>query len=128
MRVALRLLLTLFGAICAIIAAAHIAIGPRAIPGGVVTNATMDSEDRFYATLFLGFAFAVIWSARELDTRESILKALLVVFFAGGIARLISLALVGPPSGLFLFLGALELLLPPIFWYWLVATRPPLPN
>ena len=108
MRTALRIVLTVFGAICAIIAVAHIAIGPRAIPGGVVTNATMDSEDRFYATLFLGFALTVIWSARDLDSRDHVIKVLLAVFFAGGMARIISLAMVGPPNALFLFLGALD--------------------
>lgn len=127
MRGALRLMLFLFGAVCAAIAATHIAIGPAAIPGGVVTNAVMDSEDRFYATLFLGFGLAVIWCARDLQRRENVLGALLAVFFAGGIARLISLAIVGSPGALFLFLGGLELVLPPLFWWWLVATRPRLP-
>lgn len=127
MRRALQLMLFLFGAVCSLFAFAHIAIGPAAIPGGVVTNAVMDSEDRFYATLFLGFGLAVIWCARDLDAGKKPLGALLVVFFAGGIARLISLAIVGSPGGLFLFLGALELMLPPIFWWWLVATRARLP-
>ncbi|MEO5866763.1 MAG: DUF4345 domain-containing protein [Sphingomonas sp.] len=123
MRNGLRITLILFGLICAVIAAGHIAIGQRAIPGGVVTNATMDSEDRFFATLFLCFGLAVIWCARDLGGRDGMLRALLAAFFAGGIARLVSLVAVGPPSGLFLFLGALELALPPLFWWWLVATR-----
>ena len=119
----LRTLLYLFGGICSAISLAHVAIGPRAIPGGVVTNAIMDSEDRFYATLFLGFGLAIIWCARDLDRREKPLAALLAVFFAGGIARIVSLVSVGSPGPLFLFLGALELILPPLFWWWLVATR-----
>lgn len=123
MRTALRLFLTLFGAICALIALAHIAIGPAAIPGGVVTNAVMDSEDRFYATLFLGFGLAVIWCARDLDARDKPLGALLAVFFAGGIARILSIFAVGSPGPVFLFLGALELILPPLIWWWVKATR-----
>ena len=123
MRAVLRLLLHVFGAVCILIALTHIAIGPAAILGGAVTNATMDSEDRFYATLFLGFGLAVVWCARDLETREKPLGALLVVFFAGGIARIISLIAVGPPGPLFLFLGVVELILPPIFWWWLGATR-----
>lgn len=123
MRTALRLLLYFFGAVCSIIALTHIVIGPAAIPGGVVTNATMDSEDRFYATLFLGFGLAIVWCARDLDSREKPLGALLAVFFAGGLARIVSLFAVGSPGPLFLFLGALELILPPLFWWWLKATR-----
>ena len=119
MRAALRLLLALFGAVCAVIAIAHLAIGPRAIPGGVVTNATMDSEDRFYATLFLGFGIAVIWASRDLDARRGVLAALLLTFFTGGIARLVSWAAAGPPTPLFVILTVLELALPPLFWLWL---------
>lgn len=123
MRAVLRTLLYVFGAVCALIALTHIAIGPAAIPGGATTNATMDSEDRFYATLFLGFGLAVIWCARDLESREKPLGALLAVFFAGGIARIVSLIAVGSPGALFLVLGALELTLPPMFWLWLKATR-----
>lgn len=56
----LSALLSLFGAICCLIACAHIALGPRAIIGSIPANATMDGEDRFYASLFLGFGVALI--------------------------------------------------------------------
>jgi hypothetical protein len=106
MRTTLQYFLYFFGAVCSIIALAHIAIGPAAIPGGVVTNATMDSEDRFYATMFLGFGLAIIWCARDVKAREKPLGALLAVFFAGGIARIVSLIAVGSPGPMFLFLGS----------------------
>ena len=38
------------------------------------------------------------------------------VFFLGGVARLISWAQVGPPIPMFIWLGAIELLLPPLLW------------
>jgi hypothetical protein len=41
---------------------------PAIIPGAIPVNATMDSEDRFYATLFLGFGAAVMWCSRDLQT------------------------------------------------------------
>ena len=125
MRALLRFMLYLFGAICALIALSHILFGPVVIPGGVVTNATMDSEDRFYATLFLGFGLATIWCTHNLETRERPLLALLAVFFAGGIARIISLMAVGSPGPIFLALGTLELILPPLLWWGLHATRTP---
>lgn len=90
----------------------------------MVTNAVMDSEDRFYATLFLGFGMSTIWCARDLVHREGPMTALLAVFFTGGIARIISYVAVGSPGPFFLFLGALELLLPPLLYWWMVATRP----
>ncbi len=114
----LAFLVLLFGATCCLIALAHIAIGPAAIPGSIPVNATMDSEDRFYATLFLGFGAAMIWCSRNLATRSQAFGALLLVFFIGGIARIVSALAVGLPSPLFIFLGSLELILPPLFWWW----------
>lgn len=115
----LSLVAALFGAVCMIISLAHIAIGPRAIPGAIPVNPTMDSEDRFYATLFLGFGAAIVWCSRDLTARRQPFGLLLLVFFLGGIARLISAAMVGLPNQLFISLGLLELLLPPLFWWWL---------
>ncbi len=103
-----------FGAVCMAIALAHIAFGPAAIPGSVPVNATMDSEDRFYATLFLGFGAAMIWSCRDLPARRTAFTVLMGVFFVGGLARLVSAAMVGLPGDLFVFLGGLELLIPPL--------------
>lgn len=111
-------LIALFGFICCCIALVHIAFGPSSIPGSIPVNATMDSEDRFYATLFLGFGAALIWCSRDLRARSGVFGGLLVTFFVGGVARLVSIVQVGPPNGLFLFLGLLELLLPSVFWLW----------
>ncbi|WP_420608145.1 DUF4345 domain-containing protein [Novosphingopyxis sp.] len=60
----------------------------------------------------------MIWCSRDLAGRRGAFGALLLTFFAGGIARLISRAIVGPPSDLFPFLGSLELILPPTFCCW----------
>ena len=115
--------ITLFGLVCAVIGCAHIILGPAAIPGAVPVNATMDSEDRFYATLFLGFGLACIWSARDLRGRSRVMLALMAVFFVGGIARLVSWMAVGPPGNLFIFLGAIELVLPIGVYLWWRAIR-----
>ncbi|MEI6640992.1 MAG: DUF4345 domain-containing protein [Novosphingobium sp.] len=114
MKALLKGFVVLFGAVCMAIALVHIGYGPASIPGSVPVNATMDSEDRFYATLFLGFGAASIWCAQDLGTRAAMFRALMLVFFIGGIARLISAVQVGLPSPLFVFLGGLELAIPPI--------------
>lgn len=116
MAAALKSYIALFGAVCIGIALLHIAVGPSSIPGSVPVNATMDSEDRFYATSFLGFGAAHIWCARDLRARGGIMLAMQFVFFLGGIARLISWAAVGPPIPLFIGLGAIELAQPPLIW------------
>jgi hypothetical protein len=111
---ALSIFVAVFGLACCGIALVHIAFGPASIPGSVPVNAVMDSEDRFYATLFLGFGLGCLWCSRDLAARRAVFGALMAVFFAGGMARLISWAMVGPPSPLFIVLGSLELIIPPV--------------
>ena len=110
--------IAVFGVVCCGIALAHIALGPSAIPGAEPVNATMDSEDRFYATLFLGFGLALAWISRDVACRGGALLALLVTFFASGVARVISAIAVGLPNDLFIFLTGVELALPPLLWWW----------
>lgn len=109
--------LTAFGLVCAAIALVHIAFGPASIPGSVPVNATMDSEDRFYATLFLGFGLAHVWAARDLAHRSGLVLAMQATFFVGGLARIVSVLAVGMPIPLFVFLGGLELVIPPLVWW-----------
>lgn len=118
MKIILKWIILIFGIICIAIALSHIAIGPSAIPGSIPVNATMDSEDRFYATLFLGFGAALVWCSRKLVERGALFKALMLVFFLGGCARIVSAIQVGIPNEFFQILWALELILPPILWYW----------
>ena len=57
------------------------------------------------------------------ESQESLLRqlpsicALLVIFFLGGLARLLSVAMIGWPLPLFIVLGLIELILPPVFWW-----------
>ncbi len=118
MRKSLEIVVLLFGLTCIGIALVHIAIGPSAIPGSVPVNPTMDSEDRFYATLFLGFGGALVWCSRKLEERGRVFGWLLVVFFLGGVARCVSAAQVGTPNTFFQVLWALELGMPPVLWWW----------
>jgi hypothetical protein len=116
MQAFLKFFVALFGAVCGVIGLAHIILGPAAIPGSIAVNPTMDSEDRFYATLFVGFGAALIWCSRNLAERSRPFAWLLVVFFAGGIARLVSLSQVGLPHPLFQVLTVVELVLPVALW------------
>ena len=125
LRKSLIAFIAVFGLVCCAIAMTHIILGPSSIPGSIPVNATMDSEDRFYATLFLGFGAALLWCARNLTARANIFRALMAVFFIGGVARIASAIAVGPPGSLFMFLGALELILPPLLLVWLRSTAQP---
>jgi hypothetical protein len=116
MQAFLKFFVAFFGAVCVLIGLAHIILGPAAIPGAIAVNATLDSEDRFYATLFVGFGAALIWCSRNLHERSRPFFWLLVVFFAGGVARLVSMAQAGLPHPLFQALTVVELVLPIVLW------------
>ena len=72
----------------------------------------MDSEDRFYATLFLGYGFALLYCIKAIETHSELIYALAAVFFLGGIARLISIIQVGLPIPFFVLMMGFEFLLP----------------
>jgi Domain of unknown function (DUF4345) len=116
MRLALRIILLVGGIAAVLIALLHIVFGSASIPGSVPVNATMDSEDRFYAAIFLGFGAAILWCAQSIEQRGKVIRFLIAIFFLGGCARVISMIFVGPPNHLFQALMAVELLLPPVVW------------
>lgn len=111
-RRALQVSLGLFGATAIFICLLHLVLGPASIPGSVMVNATMDSEDRFYATLFGAYGVAILSCVRDIEQKSGPLHFLLLTFFAGGIARLVSMAAVGLPNPFFVTMTVLELALP----------------
>ena len=118
MQRALKVLVTLFGVTCIVIALAHILLGSAIVPSWAQLNPTTDSEDRFYAALFLGFGAALVWCGRDLRGRARVFDALMLIFLVGGVARVISVLQLGLPHPLFMVLGAVELVLPPLLWWW----------
>lgn len=112
MKKSLQVFLGLFGVSAIAIAALHIALGPAAIPGSIPVNPTMDSEDRFYATLFAAYGVALLWCIRDIERKGTVVYFLAATFFVGGLARLVSVASVGLPNPFFIAMTVLELLIP----------------
>jgi hypothetical protein len=112
MKRAFQVFLILFGVVAIAIALLHIFLGPSAIPGSIPVNATMDSEDRFYATLFAAYGLALIWCVKDVEAKSRTVYFLTATFFVGGLARVVSIAAVGPPNTFFTAMTTLELLLP----------------
>ena len=107
-----QVFLGLFGIAAILIALLHVVLGPSAIPGSVSVNATMDSEDRFYATLFAAYGVALLWCIKDIERKSIVVYFLAAAFFAGGLARLVSVAAVGLPNTFFIAMTVLELLIP----------------
>ena len=122
-RMWLQGLLGLFGVTAIFIAGLHWVLGPAAIPGSVPVNATMDSEDRFYATLFAAYGVALLWCLKDIERKSAVVYFLAITFFVGGLARLVSMVAVGLPSPFFVAMSAIELVLPMVmvFLQWRVS-------
>ena len=112
MKKSLQVFLGLCGMTAIFIASLHIVLGPQAIPGSIPVNATMDSEDRFFATLFAAYGVALLWCIKDIERKSTVVYFLALTFFIGGLARLVSMAAVGPPDTFFIAMTVLELLIP----------------
>ena len=75
-----------------------------------------DSELRFYSVFFVAYGIVLVQTAGNLARHGHRVPILLGLFFAGGIARLLSLLTIGAPHALFLMLLGFELLLPPLLY------------
>ena len=72
----------------------------------------MDSEDRFYATLFAAFGVVLIWCIRDIEQKAREVYFLTATFFIGGLARVVSISQVGLPNLFFIAMTILELVIP----------------
>jgi hypothetical protein len=101
-----------FGLICAGIGLAHLLFGTATIIGGGSVNATIDSDMRFFALLFAAYGLTFVWCAADLTTRGRVANVLGVVFFAGGLARLLAWAVTGQPNWFYVLMIPVELVIP----------------
>lgn len=116
----LQALLVALGTATVGIGLLHVLFGPAIIRGSIPVNATMDSEDRFFGAIFLAYGVALLWCAVDVDRKLTQVKLAALAFFAGGLARLVSMAATGLPAPFFIAMTAVELLLPGIL-VWLAV-------
>src|SRR5262245_55217090 len=112
MRKAHQVLVVLCGISAIFISLLHIVLGPAAIPGSIPVNATMDSEDRFYATLLTAYGVALLWCVKGIEQKSGFVYFLAGVFLLGGVARIVSIVAVGWPHPFFIAMLVVELVLP----------------
>jgi hypothetical protein len=94
---------------------------PLYVAFGVVPNALLDSNLRFFSGFWLGGGIAMLWVVPRIEKEGTLFRALWGMIFLGGVGRLVSLAFAGvPPVPLVPVLGvlALELIGSPLFVLW----------
>ncbi|MFI6002092.1 DUF4345 domain-containing protein [Streptomyces sp. NPDC051366] len=115
---ALRVLTQLMGWSCVAIGLLHVALGNAAIPGAGSAGPTVDSWGRFMGAAFVGYGLAWLWAARQRPIPAAAVRWLAGVFLLGGVGRVLSLAVHGWPQWFQIALTAIELGMPPVF-FWL---------
>ena len=89
------------------------------IPVQALADPTLNSQNRFYGVAFGVYGALLFVCASDIVRYQSILRIVLWVFFAAGLARLVSIATHGVPATAVLVLLGSELLLPPVLLAWL---------
>ncbi|WP_051092598.1 DUF4345 domain-containing protein [Jongsikchunia kroppenstedtii] len=115
--------LTLFGLVVAGIGLAHLFFGQVTYIGGGSVNATMESDLRFFNLLFVAYGLAFVWAARDIAGRAALIDLLGLLFFVGGLARLLAWAEAGTPSWFYVLMIPVELIIPIVNFVWLRSER-----
>lgn len=84
-----------------------------------IADPALDSQNRFYGVAFTLYGVLLLVCASNIPKYATVLRSVLWVFFAAGVARFVSIAIYGVPPVLVLILLASELVLPPILALWL---------
>lgn len=122
----LALLLKLSAPIFLFVGALHLFLGVNAdvalgavLSKEALTDAALDSQNRFYGVTFTLYGVLLYLCATDLQKYAVVFRCVIWVFFAGGLARLVSIATHGLPPPPVLFLMATELIIPPLLALWL---------
>ena len=123
---ALPTVLKVLAPIILLVSALHLALGASAdvllgakLTPEVLADPALNSQNRFYGVAFGLYGVLLYLCATDLPKYATVLRCLLWVFLAGGIARLVSIATHGVPPPLVLVLLVTELVVPPLLLVWL---------
>ena len=97
--------------------------GALSLPEVSDVEATVDNELRFFSVFWLAYGGFCFWVARNLSKEHRFVPFIAMIFFLGGIGRLLSMLFVGMPIPLFVPAMALEIVLPPIIYVLYVKQR-----
>lgn len=122
----LQLVLRLCAPVFLLVGMLHLLIGLQAdvllgakLSAETLTDPALDSQNRFYGVAFALYGVLLFLCATDIAKYATVLRCVLWVFFAAGVARLVSVAIHGLPPPLVLALLASELTIPPVLVLWL---------
>jgi hypothetical protein len=92
--------------------------GVHALPTKQVATATLESNYRFLGTLWFGVGLLIVWIIPRVETALAPFRAVCAISVAGGLVRLLSMAVAGIPHSIFVWACVLELTAPPAMALW----------
>ncbi|WP_067549199.1 DUF4345 domain-containing protein [Nocardia crassostreae] len=122
MTAALKWLSLIMGWACVAIGVLHMALGIDSVPDMADSGVTADSQSRFFGAIFLGYGLAWLWAVRRNPIDTTAIRWLAGIFALGALGRFLSIAVHGWPHWFQLVLTAIEVVLPPV-WFWLAAAE-----
>ena len=123
--ISLTTTLKLLSPVFVLVGLIHLALGPEAevllgaeLSPQSLADPVLDSQNRFYGVTFTVFGFLLYLCATDIHKYAAVFYICIWVIFAGGVARLISMAAAGIPSGFVIALLAVEILAPVLLTLW----------
>jgi hypothetical protein len=128
----LVLVLKLLAPVFFIVGALHLVLGLGAdallgakVSAEAMTDPALDSQNRFYAVAFTLYGVLLLLCSTDIPKYATVLRCVLWVFFAAGLARFVSIALYGSPPPMIWLLLVGEVVPPPLLAWWLSRTSVP---
>jgi Domain of unknown function (DUF4345) len=102
---------------------ADVLLGAK-LPAGVMTDPALDSQNRFYGVAFMLYGVVLFVGGSDLKRYLPMVRSALWIFFAAGMARLVSILLQGWPPPLVMTLLLVEVMGTPLLLMWLARSSP----
>ncbi len=102
----IMVILYVLALIAAVTGALALSVGTRLVPAAGAVTASLDNEFRFFSVFWIFYGIDCFNTARNLVARQDHVPQLSVVILIAGIARTISIILVGMPASQY-FYGAI---------------------
>jgi hypothetical protein len=87
-------------------------------PLGLPSAPVLDSTLRFFGGVWLGLGLALLWSVPSIEQQGVLFRTVWIAIFLGGLGRLLSWLVIGPPPKSFIGFIVLEVVGAPLFIYW----------
>jgi uncharacterized protein DUF4345 len=97
---------------------ADVLLGAK-LPASVIADPALDSQNRFYGVAFMLYGVCLFLGSSDLKRYLPVVRWALWIFFAAGMARILSILFYGFPPPLVMTLLLLEVVGTPILLMWL---------